>query len=199
MRRLLVLLVATFAVASMGFAQVQTSTFVADLSPTSETPPVTETDASGTAIVTITQVWDNGVLISAIVDFRIMWAFGQPETLRAMHIHRGAAGVGGGVVIGSQFGPPIDAPAGSGTFLRTSADLTDATSLAVVAEILASPADFYVNLHSVSNPPGLIRGQLRWANHMMLSTLLDRQAATDAKVDGLVLTVEAIARRLGLI
>lgn len=199
MRRQFVFLVALLAAASMGFAQVQTTTLVADLSPTAEVPQVMETDASGTAIVTITEVWEDGVAISAVVDFRIMWSLGQPETLRAMHIHRGAAGVGGGVVIGSEFGPPLEAPAGSGTFLRTSANLTDATSLEAIAEIRENPAGFYVNVHSASNPAGLIRGQLRRANHMMLSMLLRQQAATEAQIEEMSAVINAIARRLGLI
>ena len=70
-------------------AQVTTTTLVTDLTPTAENPPV-EADGSGTAVLAIHQIrTGGGTLTGAIVDFRIMWSFGQAETMRAMHIHRG--------------------------------------------------------------------------------------------------------------
>ncbi len=61
-----------------------------------------------------------------------------------LHIHEGAAGVNGGVVIG---------------FNNTLAGCVDA-SVAQVQEICDNPENFYVNLHTADAPGGAIRNQL---------------------------------------
>jgi hypothetical protein len=65
------------------------------------------------------------------------------------HIHRGAAGVNGPVVV------PFTAPDANGD----SAGCTAATA-ALIDEILGNPAGFYVNVHSKEHPAGAIRAQL---------------------------------------
>ncbi len=70
-------------------------------------------------------------------------------TAVAAHIHTGAAGTAGTVVV------PLGTPDGSG---KSSGCLPAARS--VVASILKSPASFYVNVHTGEFPGGAIRGQL---------------------------------------
>jgi hypothetical protein len=67
----------------------------------------------------------------------------------AAHIHLGAAGTAGGVVVGLQ--PPNASGTASGcvTVQRT-----------LVNSILANPAAYYVNVHTADYPDGAIRGQL---------------------------------------
>jgi hypothetical protein len=67
----------------------------------------------------------------------------------AAHIHEGAAGVSGNVVI------PLKTPAASG---KSSGCATAARTL--VASILTDPAGYYVNVHTAEFPAGAIRGQL---------------------------------------
>lgn len=67
----------------------------------------------------------------------------------AAHIHRGAAGANGPVVV------PFTPPAANGN----SASCTAATA-ALIDEILASPAGFYVNVHTQEHPAGAMRAQL---------------------------------------
>jgi hypothetical protein len=67
----------------------------------------------------------------------------------AAHIHRGAAGASGNVVI--DFAPTF---AGG---LATGSVTADA---ALIAEILSNPAGFYVNVHNAEFAAGAIRGQL---------------------------------------
>lgn len=68
------------------------------------------------------------------------------------HIHKAAAG---------QVGPPavaIDTPRGT---LDTSASVTcTPTSAEVVRDMIATPALYYVNVHSNAYPQGAVRGQL---------------------------------------
>jgi hypothetical protein len=67
----------------------------------------------------------------------------------AAHIHEGAVGVAGPVVV------PFDAP--------TSGDSNGCTlnlDPELVARIQQNPAGFYVNVHNADFPAGAIRGQL---------------------------------------
>ncbi|MEO7853888.1 MAG: CHRD domain-containing protein [Rubrivivax sp.] len=83
-----------------------------------------------------------------------------PGDGRAAHIHKGKAGENGPVVAGLAW--PQDGQA---------ADCLDARVRpaqfplgdAVVADILANPQDYYVNVHNAEYPGGAIRGQLRVA------------------------------------
>jgi hypothetical protein len=66
----------------------------------------------------------------------------------AAHIHEGAAGVNGPVVV------PFEAPA---TGLVKGCALVDP---ALAASIVNNPAGYYVNVHTEAYPPGAVRGQL---------------------------------------
>lgn len=74
----------------------------------------------------------------------------QISLATAAHIHRGAAGTAGPVVV------PFDAPAHDGF-----SNGCVASDAALVAEILADPSRFYVNVHNADYPAGAVRGQLR--------------------------------------
>lgn len=76
---------------------------------------------------------------------------GNSEPVTAGHIHRGAAGVNGDVVV------PLDAAAING-----GSSATTQVDPAIAAEIIANPAGFYLNTHSTSfaPPSGNARGQL---------------------------------------
>jgi hypothetical protein len=65
------------------------------------------------------------------------------------HIHRGAAGVNGPVVV------PFDAPGADG---NSSGCSPAAASL--IDEVLGNPSGFYVNVHTKEHPAGAIRAQL---------------------------------------
>jgi uncharacterized surface protein with fasciclin (FAS1) repeats len=80
---------------------------------------------------------------------QICWSFSTRniDTITMAHIHRGAAGVNGPVVI--DFNPVANGNAGC----------TSANS-ALLREIAGNPAGFYVNVHTVALPRGAVRGQL---------------------------------------
>ncbi len=67
----------------------------------------------------------------------------------AAHIHEGAVGVAGGVVV------PFDAPTGG-----ASSGCAQNLDPALVERIQQNPAGFYVNVHNADFPNGAIRGQL---------------------------------------
>jgi hypothetical protein len=81
----------------------------------------------------------------------------------AAHIHRGAAGTSGPVII------PLATPNAAGIVGGCAA-----ATRALVASILANPASFYVNVHTAEFPAGAIRGQLRGDESAALGTSLAR-------------------------
>ena len=74
------------------------------------------------------------------------------------HIHVGPVGVNGDIFIHLFGGPPASM---NTNFLGTggTSGCVDAPSSAI-AQIIASPSDYYVNIHSNDYPGGAIRGQL---------------------------------------
>jgi hypothetical protein len=71
----------------------------------------------------------------------------------AAHIHKGAAGTNGGIVIDLK-------PSFKGTSPRVSKKCV-AAKAAVVAAIKKNPSGYYANVHTSKNPGGAARGQLK--------------------------------------
>src|SRR5688572_17945169 len=155
MRRLSLALAALFILAASSQAQAQTITFNAQLSGGNE-PTVVVTGSVGTAVVT----WNTATKAGT---YRVD-VYNMPVGTTASHIHAGAPGAGGPVIIN------FTVPAGgisndyalTGTF-----GCSDVT--ARPAQGINSCEDFeqalllnntYVNVHSTANPGGEIRGQL---------------------------------------
>jgi len=87
------------------------------------------------------------------IQYKIFILNRDRETFTAGHIHEAPAGSAGPVEAGLFAGPPTDA-----RHIRLSGTVTAMTELA--ADICADPDDYYVNLHTSTNPAGAIRGQL---------------------------------------
>jgi hypothetical protein len=111
------------------------STFAINLNGSSEP------NAKGTAVVRVRK--DAGV-----VCYRL---HAESITLPAVaaHIHRGGATVNGPVVV------PFQAPAANGE-----SDGCATAQPSIIDEILANPANFYVNVHTQEHPAGAMRAQL---------------------------------------
>lgn len=116
------------------------TTFTATLAGGAAEIPVGDPDGSGSATITIDPATNE-----------VCWDFTTTNIADAVvsHIHVGAAGVAGGVVV------PLDVDGFSGT---SAGCVTDAA--ADLDAIVASPAGFYVNIHTADFPAGAIRGQL---------------------------------------
>jgi hypothetical protein len=111
------------------------TTFAVDLKGTSEP------NATGTAVVRLRP--DAGM-----VCYRLHAANVTLPTAAA-HIHKGAAGTNGPVVV------PFTAPGADGN--SSGCAPADAT---LIADITANPAGYYVNVHTKEHPAGAIRAQL---------------------------------------
>ena len=78
-------------------------------------------------------------------------------TAVAAHIHEGAAGTNGPVVV--NLAAPAD---GNAADCLTEGEAGKFVGDQTVAEILANPGNYYVNVHNAEYPDGAIRGQLTY-------------------------------------
>jgi hypothetical protein len=111
----------------------------ANLTGSAEVPGPGDPDGGGTAQVTL-NTDKNEVCYDLTVT--------KLDDATAAHIHEGAAGKEGPVKV------PFDALKGGAAKGCKTADA------AVVKDIMANPANYYVNVHSTAHPKGAVRGQL---------------------------------------
>jgi len=130
--------------------------FTVQIAPSNEVPAVSNAEQSGRGTAVITVHSDTNT-----VDFSFsLNSFPANTTVTLAHIHPGAAGVNGGALIGVPglaATTPLVLANGSGTFLATGV----ATSATNIANVLATPQNFYFNVHTTQNPGGVARGQLQ--------------------------------------
>ncbi|MFN7925431.1 MAG: CHRD domain-containing protein [Bryobacteraceae bacterium] len=185
---------------SFAFAQETVSSTVLTglLSPTKENPSVQNKSKGVVAVEFLTRRDAAGTLLSAKVDFRLDFNLADATNFTAAHIHKADAGVNGPVVLDTGHRGTVAAAAGSG-FAMYQVDVTDAAQLKVVSDILANPAGHYFNIHSQTNPGGLMRGQLSVDG---AAANLAVVTANGAKLDGLntkldqLKTLESILRQI---
>ena len=138
---------ATLAVATVALAEPPApKTFVAVLTAEDEVPLCVPAgnDARGVAVF---HVLDEA---TGLVSYKLV-ANNIPGDTTAAHIHLAPKGSPGGVVQPLPFTPGAEQGViGEGTF----------TNPALLAAIQANPQNYYVNVHSSSCGPGVIRGQL---------------------------------------
>ncbi len=158
------------------FAQsVESIPFRVNLTPGEEVPALT-LNAAGFSTVWFHVVRDAaGQVVSGTVDFHVRYQFPGEVTFTGFHIHRGAAGTNGPVVLDTRItgaNPVVDA-SGRGEILRPVTVPPGSPGVAVLNELLANPTNFYLNLHTTVNPGGAVRGQLRRTEYRVLGALLD--------------------------
>jgi len=137
------------------------NTLGAQLLAVSVVPPVldAEAQAAGLATMTLQLTRDSsGIITTAAIDFQVTLSNVPTGTvLTEAHIHLGDPGVPGGIIVDTGLiQGEVLLSAGSGAFNRQG--IVIPTNVA--QELLATPTSFYFDVHSVSNPSGMVRGQL---------------------------------------
>ena len=139
------------------------SRFVTKLSPANEIPPIPSA-ATGVCAITVVRAFDGqGKFKSGLVTFEADYNFGEQTTVTGFHIHQGPATVNAGVVINtgiSGAAPLITPENGSGTATYAIEYGASLANEILLGELSRFPEMFYVNMHTVAFPGGLIRGQL---------------------------------------
>ncbi|GAC1428730.1 MAG: hypothetical protein NVSMB68_00810 [Thermoanaerobaculia bacterium] len=136
------LIVISFLSLILASALVQAQTFGAVLTPSQETPPATS-NGFGNGTVSLDSTHTQ-LTVSITVA-------GLTTPIKDAHLHRGAFGVSGPVVVGFS---------GATNFVsgRLSSTLTIDKTLG--DEIAGNPGNFYLNVHTNQYPGGEVRGQL---------------------------------------
>jgi uncharacterized protein (TIGR03437 family) len=138
--------------------------------------PVVNSEARGIAFVTILSGFSpTGALSSAEVTFDLNYTgFAQGTQFTGMHIHNGRAGLNGPVTIdtGLTRAQNILAGQNGAGSLRYVVDLnmSNQNSINTILGIWSDPGTAYLNLHTVANAGGEIRGQLRGTEAIRLNT-----------------------------
>ncbi len=120
--------------------QLTASVFNASLTGVAEVPGPGASNGSGAAVVAVDTTANRACVLFTLAGVELPTAMA--------HIHSGAAGVAGPVVV------PLTAP-----LTASSASCALATP-AILAAIVASPAAHYANVHTAGFPGGAVRGQL---------------------------------------
>lgn len=118
------------------------TTFQLDMSGEQEVPGPGDEDGRASGTLTIDDA-------TGMISWDI--AYSNIAAPAAMHIHSGAAGEGGGVVVPLN----VETSGGEGSLVGSTTAEADA-----IATVLASPSDHYVNIHNADFRPGAVRGQL---------------------------------------
>jgi hypothetical protein len=135
--------------------------FLADLKTSNEVPAITNAEATcaGKGTFTLNVTKDaSGTITTANALFETD-VTGCPAgtAINIGHIHKEVAGKNGSVVINSGLAAgELTLSGGAGKINKT----TPTVDAALAADIIASPANYYMNWHSTLNPGGVIRGQL---------------------------------------
>jgi hypothetical protein len=137
--------------------------FTSDLRAANEVPAVTNADsgATGTMTLTINVSRDASNTITGVTssEFQVtMSGFPAGTVLTGAHIHPGAAGATGNVLINTGLlNGEMTLAGGSGSFTKSPpAQIT----VEQAQNLVNGAANFYFNVHTQLNPGGAIRGQL---------------------------------------
>lgn len=143
-------------------ADPPTAAFGGPIDGSQEVPPVVA-GATGEATVVISA---DDSTIWYVVEYG-----GLSGALAAAHIHVGATGVSGGVIL------PLAASASPMVGTLTAADFTPSGAITTFAEAVAAikAGNTYVNLHTAANPGGEIRGQVVAKGNAHFATLSGMQ------------------------
>ena len=136
--------------------------FTASLLASSEVPPVTNAESGARGSVTITvevprDTAGNPVGPGSATFAMQVQGFAQGTPAIGAHIHPGAAGVNGIVIVNTALSLTAPMIMADGT---ANLVVTVPISQELAAQILANPAGYYFNVHTPLNPGGAIRGQL---------------------------------------
>ena len=131
-----------------------TPVFKLHLKPNQEVPPIKGLKADAVGSVTFDlERSAAGAITSGEVIFYFNYSFEGSVTITGLHIHQGAKGVNGPIVVSSNVSTFTDAD-GKGNVTA----VVTGTSPSTLQAILDNPRNYYVNLHTSVNTGGAMGG-----------------------------------------
>lgn len=133
-----------------------------EMSPANEVPSISGLDATGYAAYQVSMLRRaDGAAMAGYMVFDVNHVFPGETTFTGLHIHAGAAGTNGGVVLdsGIRGTNAVVSATGVGNIYRTAMVTTD-NQLTALNGLLANPRGYYINLHTSVNAGGAVRAQL---------------------------------------
>ena len=128
-----------------------------------EVPPVTGVNATARAAILVNPTRNaTGQVNGGSITFNVAYEGFPPFTpIIGLHIHEGAAGTTGPIRFdtGLTTANPHVSPTGS-CFISITVPVTSADGIAALRRLIDNPTNFYVNLHTPTNPGGALRAQL---------------------------------------
>src|SRR5262245_17572695 len=166
MKKLCAVILFCMSAAPRVFADAQdTVVFRAQMVPNNENPPVAAAGNSAAAAIVVHVTRDDkGNINAATVTLDVNYTITSALTFTGLHIHNAPAGLNGPVVVDSCISgtSPVSAVAGQGRITRlVNYASTDTNGLKFVTGLLATPENYYINVHTTVNPGGLMRAQLQ--------------------------------------
>ncbi len=153
--------------------------FQMSMSPANEVPPVTTVASAPSRIEVRTIRNPDGTVAGGVVIFDTNPRAPQGTTLVAMHIHDQVAGVNGPVSIDSALARDqvLFADGGVGNITKA-VTVSGGQALASLNSLVLNPERHYYNIHSTTNPGGVVRAQLAGAAvapklNLMISAITD--------------------------
>lgn len=135
-----------------------TPVFKLNLKGSQEVPPNKDQKGSARGSVTFDLTRNaSGAITSGDVVFSFNYSFASATTVTGLHIHQGAKGATGGIVIGAALSAN-DAADADGVGNITS--VVTGTSPETLQAILDNPRAYYVNLHTPAHAGGALREQM---------------------------------------
>ncbi|MFM2124048.1 MAG: hypothetical protein RL328_499, partial [Acidobacteriota bacterium] len=135
--------------------------FRSTLDPANEVPALATNNRGAGALLFLATRDAQGVINAGTVTFMTTYSFAGTETLSGWHIHTGAAGANGPVVINTGIATSApDAQNVTQGSIQRRVDITSGNALDALRGIYVNPAGYYLNLHTTTNPGGAMRGQL---------------------------------------
>src|SRR5438477_2857882 len=166
MKRLYVIALLTLLAAPCVFADTQdTVVFRTRMLPDNEVPPISAAGNSAASTITVRVTRDDrGNVNAATVTFDVDYTISSALTFTGLHIHNGPAGQNAPVVIDTGISSTNTVSASTGSRRITKVvnyASTDTNGIRFVSGLLATPENYYVNIHTTAQPNGFMRGQLQ--------------------------------------
>ena len=147
------------------------------MSPLNEVPPITDNNASAFGTVIAIATCDGTPLANCVtpttgqVIFDANYSgFTEGTSFSGFHIHDSPAGVNGPVTINTGISGGANAvpanPAGGVLHYEVEVPVATPAAASTLAGLFRNPAGYYINIHTLMNPNGVIRAQLRNTDRM---------------------------------